>query len=337
LTGENRLLVRAGLEQINTSPRPGVSALMRAAGVKTGGVDAGKIGFTLAPRLNAAGRLESAEAAYQLLTAVDVSRADDLAGQLNHQNDQRQTVTAQVARAAETLALETDADAPLLFAAHDDYNAGVIGLAAARLVEKHYRPAVVVAIRNGEARGSCRSVKGFHITDALDQCADLLSKHGGHAAAAGFTLPAERVADLSQRLREIAGKAQPPGGWRRVIKADAEIPLGDLDFKALRELSQLEPHGIDNPRPVFVARGAELIQARRVGKADGAAPPHLQLKLRDVRRTVWEAVSWRAGERIGELSAGMPVDLAFHLDANEWNGERKLQLVVQDFGVPDGR
>lgn len=332
MTGENRLLVSAGLAVINSAPRAGLEALMRAAGVARGGVDAGKIGFTLAPRLNAAGRLESALAAYELLTCDDPSRATEVAAQLNAQNEQRQSVTADVARDAETRAMATDTTAPLLFAAAEGYNAGVIGLAAARLVEKHYRPAVVVAIHNGEARGSCRSVKDFHITQALDACAGLLTRHGGHAAAAGFTLPAERLDDLRASLIAIAREAQPADGWRRHIRVEAETDLSQLNRKALTELARLEPFGIDNPRPVFVARQAEVVSARRVGKAAAeGGQPHLQVRLKDSRRAVWDAVAWRAGERHAELRSGECIDLAFHLDENEWNGERKLQLVLQDF------
>jgi single-stranded-DNA-specific exonuclease len=315
---------------INTAPVFGIAALMRAAGVKAGTVDAGKIGFMLAPRLNAAGRLDDARAAYELLICADPNEAESLASQLSLQNEQRQLLTASIAEDAEQRALKPDGDAPLLFAAHDEYNPGVIGLAAARLVERHYRPAIVVAIHDGEARGSCRSVHGFHMTQALDQCAALLSKHGGHAAAAGFTLPAGRVDDLRAAMTAVARDAQPEHGWQRVIKIAAEVGLAEINAKAYAELCKLEPHGPENPRPVFAARGATVVEAKRVGKSESGIGPHLKLKLRDERKSVWDAMFWRAGERADEFGAGAQIDVAFHLDENEWNGRKSLQLIVQD-------
>jgi single-stranded-DNA-specific exonuclease len=334
LTDQNRALVRAGIAQMNASPRVGIRELMRVAAIRNGGIDAGKIGFALAPRLNAAGRLESAFAAYELLMCEDAMEAERLAQQLNVQNEQRQAVTASVARDAESKTVSVGGAKPaLLFAASDEYNAGVIGLAAARLLEKHYRPAIVVSICDGEARGSCRSVRGFNITNALDECRDFLSKHGGHAAAAGFTTTSDNLEPLRERLTEIAEREQPSGGWQRVIHADAELDLSQLDWKAFDELRQLEPHGMGNPKPTFVARNAIVANARRIGKAGpNQAAPHLQLRLKDNRRVVWEAVSWRNGDRIGELQANEhKIDIAFQLEMNEWNGEKRLQLVVQDF------
>ena len=333
LLGENRGLVRDGLARINTHPRLGIAALMRAANVKAGSVNAMSVGFGLAPRLNAAGRLDTAMNAYDLLTATEQTWADELATALNERNTQRQAVTAEVAHAAEQAAFEGQAEIPaLLFAASEEYNPGVIGLAAARLVERHYRPSVVVAIQNGEARGSCRSTEGFHITSALDECRSLLSKHGGHAAAAGFSTRADLLDDLRRQLLAIAQREQPPDGWTRAVRADAEVRLEKLTFQTYDQLRQLEPHGMGNPKPVFVTRGAGVQSARRVGRADaGQQPAHLQLRLRDGRGATWDAIGWRMGEREAEAPTGATIDVAFQLDVNEWNGERRLQLVVQDF------
>ena len=212
----------------------------------------------------------------------------------------------------------------------------MIGLAAARLVEKFYRPSVVVTLSEGEARGSCRSVPGFDITAALDQCRDLLSRHGGHAAAAGFTTTPDKLDALRERLQAIAGAQQPEGGWQRVIRADAELELSGLSWKTLEQLRQLEPHGAGNPRPVLVARAAKVLGAARMGRgAEGEAPPHLKLRLHDQREAAWEAVGWRMGERAGEAPSGSIIDLAFQLEVNEWNGEKRMQLVLQDFRVAE--
>ncbi len=332
LTGENRALVRGGLDEINRAPRPGVRALLSAAGVAIGLVDAGRIGFALAPRLNAAGRLGNARAAYELLVAEDDVRAGQLAAELTELNVQRQEITARTAADAEQTALEYGEGVPLLFAASEAYNAGVIGLAAARLAERHRRPAVVVTLQGDEARGSCRSVPGFHITAALDHCADLLVRHGGHAAAAGFSMERTRVQDLADRLRDYAADLQPPGGWRRTFSVDAELLPGELGWELQRELALLEPHGAAHARPMLLARGMHVVSVRAVG-ADGA---HLQMRLRDAFGATWAAIGWRAGERVRECEVGVRIDVLFHPIADEYEGTARLQLEVQDFRMTDG-
>ena len=360
LIDNNRLLVKHGLKRIQDSPRLGVRALMQAARIPLHQVDAGKIGFGLAPRLNAAGRLESALGAYQLLMATDPTEAESIAQQLNLRNEERQTMTAQIAKDAERVALGTETPddgrpatvgnvtsttrAPaLLFAASEAYSAGVIGLAAARLVEKYYCPAIVISIGNNsnnsnnsnnnrEARGSCRSVHGFHITEALDQCRDMLLKHGGHAAAAGFTAHAECLPALRDKLQHIAAQQQPSAGWQRTLRIDAEHPLDRVNWKALHELAQLEPHGMHHARPSFVSRKIVLTGAQRMGKAEPSQPaPHLKLRLRDAQGQAWDAIGWRMGERLDELKVGQAIDLAFHVEATQWNGEERLQLQLLDF------
>ena len=343
LLGENRQLVREGLRRINTQPRTGVRYLASAARARLGSITAQTIGFILAPRLNAAGRIDTARDAFQLLTTADESLASQIALRLNERNEQRQKLTAEVARHAERAAFtHADADVdganiPLLFAVSETYNAGVIGLAAARLVERFYKPAIVVAVHIGEARGSCRSIDGFNITAALDECKGLLARHGGHAAAAGFTTPAESLDELRQRLLGLARVQQPAGGWLRALHIDAEINLFKLSWDSYTQLERLEPHGMANPRPMFVTRAAVVHSIRRVGKSQSQPDqaPHLQLRLKDARGAIWDAIGWRMGERAGELSMGAKIDVAFQLDINEWNGERKLQLVVQDFRMTD--
>ncbi len=335
LTGENRRLVGAGLQKINYSPRVGVAALLQSAGVRKGAVTAGTVGFAIGPRLNAAGRLESAMAAYELLTTDDPDLANELAVKLNQQNTERQSVTAQISKEAERIALshdESGAVPALLFAASDTFNPGVIGLAAARLMEKYYRPAIVVSIdhEKGEARGSCRSVNGFHVTLALDECRDLLLKHGGHAAAAGFTTTKDNLPELQRDLVAIAEREKPAAGWQRAIRADAEFDLTQVNTDLLGQLKQFEPHGLGNPKPSFIARRALLFKVERMGRSDAGPPPHLRLKIND-GRMLWEAVAWRMGERFTELKEGGHIDLAFQFDENEWNGQSRIQLNVLDF------
>ncbi|MGQ9903190.1 MAG: single-stranded-DNA-specific exonuclease RecJ [Anaerolineae bacterium] len=341
LTGENRRLTREGLARMNAQPRLGLKALMDVAGVAPGSVTATTVGFTLAPRLNAAGRLDTARNAYDLLMAREAEWARELADALNKRNTQRQTITAQTARLAEAEAIQNDQAEmpPLLFAVlddtsedHDQRIAGVIGLAAARLVERYHRPAIVVARANGEGRGSCRSIEGFHITSALDECHDLLMRYGGHAAAAGFTARAEHLVALRERLLQIAARQQPEAGWSRIIRADAEIQLDKFTLQSYEALQQLEPHGMGNPRPVFVARGLAVRNAQRIGRAeDGQLPPHLRVWLRDARGAVWDAVGWRMGDHAPQFVEGAHIDLAFQIDLNEWQGQQRLQLTIVDW------
>ena len=331
LTAENRSLVRRGLRQIHLSRRQGLHALAAVAEVPLGKIDAGHIGFGLGPRLNAAGRLDSALAAFELLTAADPQVTGTLAQQLDITNRERQTLTRSTQEKAEALALADDPDGMLLFAVDEEFNPGVVGLAASRLTETHYRPAVVAARDVETTRGSCRSIPEFHITDALDQCADLLVRHGGHAAAAGFTVRNENLSALISRLKSIAREQLGGRDLRPVLVADVEVPLSDLRPELLQELEKLQPTGYGNPGPLFVTREARVTASRTVG-ADGR---HLKLSVTDGRLT-FDAI----GFRLGHLLSTLPerVDLLYAFELNEFNGRTSLQLNLRDVkpsGLPD--
>jgi single-stranded-DNA-specific exonuclease len=332
LSGENRFLVRKGLKQIRETKRQGLFSLAAVAQIKLDKLKASDIGFILGPRLNASGRLESALASFELLTTSDFMRAGQLAQQLDLQNRQRQTITRTMQTQAEAIALAEDPGAFLLFAAHEDFNPGVVGLAASRLTETYYRPAIVAAKGPEETRGSCRSIPEFHITDALDQCKDLLLRHGGHAAAAGFTVKNENLPELISRLKQLAREALEGKDLRHTLVADAELALEELDFDLLKHLGYLEPTGYGNPEPVFVSRDVKLKASRTVG-AEGK---HLKLTLEDSRGVTYDAI----GFRMGELHPSLPprLDLMYTLEANEWNGRTTLQLNLKDLkaaGLPD--
>jgi single-stranded-DNA-specific exonuclease len=332
LVGENRSLVRKGLKQIRETKRQGLFSLAGVAQIKLDRITAGNIGFMLGPRLNASGRLESALASFELLTTTDFMRAGQLAQQLDLQNRQRQTITKAMQAQAEAIALGEDPDAFLFFAAHEDFNPGVVGLTASRLTEVYYRPAVVGAKGPEETRGSCRSIPEFHITDALDQCKDLLVRHGGHAAAAGFTVRNEKLPELISRLKEIAREQLEGKDLRHTLTADMEVALEELNFDVLKHLTYLEPTGYGNPEAVFVARDVRVKSSRTVG-AEGR---HLKLTLEDSHGAAYDSI----GFRMGELQKSLPprVDVIFTLEANEWNGRTTLQLNLKDIkaaGIPD--
>jgi single-stranded-DNA-specific exonuclease len=332
LVGENRVLVRRGLRQIRETKRQGLFSLAGVADIKIGKVTAGNIGFMLGPRLNASGRLESALASFELLTTTDFMRAGQLAMQLDTQNRQRQALTRSMQEQAEAIAMADDPEAFLLFAAHEDFNPGVVGLAASRLTEVYYRPAIVAAKNAEETRGSCRSIPEFHITDALDLCKDLLVRHGGHAAAAGFTVRNENLPELVTRLKEIAKDQLGSKDLRQTLAADMEVPLSNLNFEVLKHLTYLEPTGYGNPEPVFVSRNAKIKMARTVG-SEGK---HLKVIFEDERGATYDSI----GFRLGHLKPDLPsqVDILYHLEANEYNGRTTLQLNLKDLkpaGLPD--
>jgi single-stranded-DNA-specific exonuclease len=305
--------------------RQGLFSLAAVAEIKLDKVNAGNIGFSLGPRLNAAGRLKEALAAYELLITKDLLRAGQLAQELNIQNRERQGITREIQEQAEAIALADDPKAHLLFAAHEEFNSGVIGLAASRLTEKYYRPSVVASKGPEETRGSCRSIPEFHITDALDQCTDLLVRHGGHAAAAGFTVRNENLSELVARLRSIAEEKLSGVDLRPTVTADAEVSLVDIRPELFEKcLKYLEPTGYGNPHAAFVARNVRVKNARAIG----ADSKHLKLLLEDDEGYTHDAI----GFRFGEWQKKMPprVDILFTYEVNEYNGRIGYQLNLKD-------
>lgn len=323
LVGENRVLVRRGLQKLRQTRRQGLFSLAAVSDLPLARINATSIGFVLGPRLNAAGRLDSAMAAFELLTTTDVKTAGDLAQQLNLQNRQRQEITRRIQEQAEAMIQADDPAADLLFAVHPDFNVGVVGLAAARLVETHYRPAVVGQISDETTRCSCRSIPEFHITAALDQCRDLLIQHGGHAAAAGFTVTNGNLASLRRRLEAIAEEKLGGHDLRQTLTADMELTLAALKPELLKQLQDLEPTGYGNREAVFVSRGVRVTGSRTVG----AAAKHLKLTVSDGQVT-FDAIGFRLGHLQPLLTSR--VDLLYTFETNEYNGRATLQLNLKD-------
>jgi single-stranded-DNA-specific exonuclease len=325
LVGENRVLVKRGLRQMRQTQRQGLFSLAGVSELSIQKVTAMDIGFRLGPRLNASGRLKEALASFELLTTTDVMRAGDLAQQLEMQNRERQRITRDMQTRAEEIAMSQDKDSHLLFAVDESFNSGVIGLAASRLTEKYYRPAVVASKGEEETRGSCRSIPEFHITDALDQCADLLVRHGGHAAAAGFTVRNENLAELVSRLKSVAEEKLSGTELKPTLTADAEVSLSEIRPELYEKcLRYLEPTGYGNREPSFVARNVKVKNSRTVG-AEGK---HLKLTLEDEKGLSHDAI----GFRLGDWHKAMParVDILFTYELNEFNGRVNYQLNLKD-------
>lgn len=323
LVGENRALVRQGLEYIRRPRRQGVQSLIGAAQLDAMQITADSIGFGLGPRLNAAGRLDSALAAMNLLLTPDLAEAAYLAQLLDNQNRERQQITREIQAHAEEQALAADPDALLLFSADESYNPGVIGLAASRLMEQYYRPSIVAFNGPEFTRGSCRSIPEFHITKALDECADLLVRHGGHSAAAGFTVRNEHLPELVERLRLIAQRQLSSLDLRPTLIADAQVNLSELTPELLNDLGRLQPTGQNNPAARFVSRSARVLRSRTVGKDSS----HLKLTVTDGIIT-YDAIAFRQGHLYGNLPPY--IDLLYQFERNEYNGLASLQLNIQD-------
>jgi single-stranded-DNA-specific exonuclease len=323
LVGENRFLVRAGIQQIRHPCRQGIVSLIGASRLKPQNITAGDISFMLGPRLNAAGRLDSALAALNLLLSNDLLEAGQLAQLLEVQNRERQQITRDIQESAERLALEEDPEALLIFACHPDYNPGVVGLAAARLVDRFYRPALVAQKGDEFTRGSCRSIPEFHITQALDECRDLLIRHGGHAAAAGFTLRTSDLPELQARLKAIASRQLASLDLQPTLQADALLSLSDLHPDLLKDLAWLQPTGHSNPPANFVSRNLRVLRSWLVGPDSS----HLKMVVTDGNLT-FDAIAFRQGQWQDQLPPR--VDLLYSFELNEYNGRASLQLRVHD-------
>ena len=327
LRGENRMLVKAGLDQIRNQPRQGIYSLAQVAGIDLKKINAGNIGFGLGPRLNAAGRLESALTAFELLSTNNLLEAGRLAQVLDSYNSERQDMTHLIREQAAEQVLGTDPDAVLFFAASPEFSEGVVGLAASRLADAYYRPSIVAHQGEEFTVASCRSIPEFHITRALDAVADLLVRHGGHAAAAGFTVRNADTDALITRLTEIAQSQLGELELLPEIHIDREILLDKLDYKyipgILEDLHKLEPTGRGNPEPVFASRNVGVRQARTVGR-EGS---HLKLTLQ-AGRNAFDAIAFRQGH----WADAMPdrVDVAYRFEINEYMGRNTLQLNVKD-------
>lgn len=330
LTGENRQLVRKGLHRLRLGKRQGILSLANAARVNLSLLSTGDVGYMLAPRLNAAGRLESALAAYSLLYSKDVAEAGLLAQKLDDQNTSRQKQTRDTQVEAERQLLEVEEEY-ILFALGQDFNPGIVGLVAARLVELFHRPAIVGARVDGVIRASCRSIPGFHITRALDECAALLVRHGGHESAAGFTVHEEHLEELRERLAKIAWRDLAGSDLRPLVRIDQEIPLKDLHPTLLDWMEMLQPTGQNNPDATFCSRNLQVTHAKTVG----ADKTHLKFSVTD-GKIYYDAIAFRFGHMAGKMPER--VDLAYQFEKNIFNGRESLQLKVIDIkasGTPD--
>jgi single-stranded-DNA-specific exonuclease len=334
LRDENRIIVRHGLERIRTNPSVGLKALLDASGVKPDQVLTSEdVGFKLAPRLNAAGRLGCARMAVELLTTTSVAVATKTAEFLEGQNVKRQAMERKYTQQAKETVERDFANDPAVVVASAEWHAGVVGIVAGRLAEYFGKPALVIALPEDSARetvatGSGRSIPDFALNRALVACDALLEGHGGHAAAAGFKVRPERIPAFRAAFNAYVATHFPGGTPAPRLTLDAEVPLAAITWGLLRDLDKLEPYGAGNAKPKFLASGLKVEAPRLMGS--GEVQRHLSFRARQGETTI-RCVAWNMAERLDELmSAGGDCCVAFTPKVNEWQGNRTIELQVVD-------
>ncbi len=335
LTGENRVIAKLGLGMLSKGPhKVGLRSLLDVCGLTGKEIDSYHIGFVLAPRVNAAGRMSSPDIAARLLLASDEAMADEarqLAETLNAENVRRQEEEAGIVAQAKRL-VETDLEVgsrTVIVVAGEGWHRGVIGIVASKLVDAFHRPAIVLSIDGDVAHGSCRSIPSFNILAALESCADVMTKFGGHKQAAGLTIEAARIRELRARVNDHADLCLHPDDLRPRLWIDGPLGFRAITAQVTSELATLAPFGAGNPSPMFHATRVEIVDGPRKVK-----DRHLKMAFRQDGR-VMRGIAWRASERETFVTEHRSaIDLAFSLEQDTWNGERYLQLSVADFRAP---
>ncbi|MFC5469475.1 single-stranded-DNA-specific exonuclease RecJ [Cohnella suwonensis] len=333
LEGENRIIAKLGLELMRREPVPGIAALAKVSGAKAEELSSGRIAFSLAPRLNAGGRLEHAGIAVKLLLAEEAEEAEEIAAELDRLNVERQELVERTTAEADAMwraasAFPDGRPRKAIVLAKEGWNAGIAGLVASKLVERYYMPAIVLAWdeTTGMCKGSARSIEGFDLFAALTACVDLMDHFGGHQAAAGMTLEAAKVEALGERLHGLAEERISEEDWQPKRRVDLKASIREATLAAIDGLSKLEPFGNGNPTPRVAILGAVAKESRTMGKEG----KHLRVTFEQDGRTI-EAVAFGMGEERVRLAEGVRYDLLGELNVNEWNGNRKVQMMLKDY------
>lgn len=331
LVGENRVLETYGLRVLNKTRRPGLLALAEQANLRLGEITSEDIGFGIGPRLNAAGRMDHASLALRLLLAESSDEARLLAGELEELNRARQTATKKMMAEADAMIASGDVDprGKAIVLWNRDWSPALVGLAAGRFSERFHRPTLVLGFHEPQWIGSGRSVPGFDIVQAVKTAGEgILTRSGGHAQACGFALedPA-RLHEFRKRMIETAERTLTDEMLSPELSIDAELPLEQLSLALTAILDALEPHGMGNPKPVFLARGVRVAQANVMGSQNN----HLRMDVIDRTGRKLKAVGFKQGERIVELRPGQAIDLVYTVAVNDWNGRRTAECRIIDF------
>jgi single-stranded-DNA-specific exonuclease len=329
LKGENRIFVKHGLDILNKTKRKGLSSLMAAAGMKEKKVSTHSISFILAPRLNASGRVDSAHKSLDLLLSEDAAEADRLARGLNEHNRERQKIEEVVLGEAINL-IEKEVnfkDDFIIVLSKEDWHPGVLGIVASKIVDRFYRPAVIISLQEDIGRGSARSIHNFHIYEALGQCQEFLKEYGGHKYAAGLTIERKNIQEFKTVLNKVA-RANFAKEWLSpVLEVDAQIPFQLINEEILRSIDTLSPFGEGNPKPVFVSRNLEVVsKPALVGRSS------LKFWVSDGELT-YEAIGFGMSDFAGMVSCSKRIDLAYGLGWDDWDLQNPIQLEIKDIKI----
>jgi single-stranded-DNA-specific exonuclease len=332
LVGENRVIAKLGLQMLSKGPhKVGLRALLDIAGLTGKQIDSYHISFMMAPRINAAGRMSTPDIATRLLLAADDGMADEargLAAQLDDENNRRRTEEQDIVAKARKI-IETDPEVgarSILVVAGEGWHRGVIGIVASKIVDAFYRPTIVLSMEDGVAHGSCRSIPGFDMLAALESCAPMLLRFGGHKQAAGLQIEASRIREFRLAINNWGDTRLGPDDLRPRLWLDGALAFGGISTQVAEELSSLAPFGPGNPKPIFQTSGVQIVDGPRRLK-----DRHLKMSFRQDRR-VFRAIAWNAAEREVLLTEKKEsVDLAFSLEENEFQGEKYLEMRVEDF------
>ncbi len=323
----NRSLVKFGMEKLKSSKRPGMKLLAGQAQIDLSQVTPHQVSFSLAPRLNAMGRLDSSLDALRLLCTHDPVRAGELAERFIAVNQRRQDDTQLMFIDAKKQAQKVK-NKPLIFIQSKDYHEGLVGLVAGRLAEEFHRPAVVVAIGPEHAKGSARSIKGFDAIAEIRKISDLMMEHGGHPLAAGFTADKDKLAEIQKKLEAAAAKLTDKD-LEPEVTYDCDLELSQADWNLYQELEKFEPFGFGNPVPVFRAQKVKVVSFYPVGQENR----HLKLKLQGETLKAFGAIAFGKGALANQLNPGQLVDITYNLEPNVWNGKKSLELKVKEISV----
>ena len=328
LVGANRTLVKFGIEKLRQTKRIGLLELYKESGLRQSEIGVYEIGHIIAPRLNAMGRLEDGIESLRLLCTNNQEKARMLAYKLGSTNRQRQELTIQAVEHARLEVISKKSEIKsLMFISHESYQQGVIGLVAGKLTEEFYRPAIVVSIGEKYSKASARSISGFNIIEFIRESSEFLVDAGGHPMAAGFTVETTKLALLQKTFEEKALTLLDEEKLTRILRVDCELPLSAVDKNLYDGIQNLAPFGMRNPEPVFVSKDVVIEDMRAVG-INGK---HLKLQFR-IQNSEFRinAIAFGMGERLGEFKVGDKVDIAYTIDKDTWNGNKKLQLKVKD-------
>ena len=329
LRGENRVFARYGLKMLGETQNIGLRALIRATGLDNKPLTAGRVGFVLAPRLNAVGRLDRAIRGVQLLTSTDEHEANGIARELEELNARRQDIDRAVLDSARKRVFELDLDDVYgIVLADDGWHPGVIGIVASRLVEEFGRPTILIGLEGGQGKGSGRSISRFNLHDGIRRCAHLLTRFGGHRSAAGVSIERDNVDAFAKAFNAVARAELTADDLVPELRVDMEVALAEVTPALESLLRHLEPCGMGNPAPVLVTRGVKLAYPPRVVGETG-----LKLRIQTESGAPLDAIGWSMGGRIGELDVTSTLDIAYRLEQDEYQGVQRLQAKLADFRV----